>query len=150
MSTTAKVSLGEGMATKVRIRDFTINVDESIESGGTNTGPEPTELMLAALGSCAAITARLYAQRKGWDLQGVEIDLSTERYKKADYPKYTGDGAFVSEFIQRMHFKGNLTAEQKMRLLEIAAKCPVHRALTDPKFMIEELVEAVIAEETAL
>lgn len=145
---TARVLLHDGLTTTIKIRGFTLFSDESIEAGGANRGPEPTELMLAALGSCAAITAKLYAQRKGWDLQGVSIDLSTERYKKEDYPAYTGDGAFVREFTQRMTFTGTLTDEQKRRLMEIAARCPVHRALTDPKFMIEELVDALIAEET--
>ena len=99
------------------------------------------------MGACAAITARIYAQRKGWPLEGVDIDLSTERYKAADYPAYTGGEAFVHEFRQRIHFRGALTDEQKIRLLEIAGKCPVHRALTEPKVMIEELVDAIIASE---
>ncbi|MDZ4771178.1 MAG: OsmC family protein [Chloroflexota bacterium] len=147
MTTHAKVILGAGLTTTVQMRGFTLTADEPIEDGGTNLGPKPTELLLAALGSCAAITARLYAQRKAWDLQGVEIDLTTERFKKEDYPTYTGDAAFVREFVQRITFTGNLTAEQKQRLTEIAGKCPVHRAFTDPQVMIETWVDQTIAEE---
>lgn len=148
MPSTARVTLTEGLATTIQLGEFTLHSDEPIAEGGTNTGPQATELLLAALGSCAAITLRLYAQRKKWDLQSVEIDLSTERYKKAEYPNYTGDGDFVREFKQRITLTGNLTDEQRFRLLEIASKCPVHRALTDPKVMIEEMVDSVIAEET--
>lgn len=148
MSIKAHVSLHDGLTTHIQIRGFNIIADEPEDDGGANLGPKPTELMLAALGSCAAITAKLYAQRKGWDLTGVEIDLSTERYKKEDYPAYTGDGEFVREFTQRLTFSGNLTDEQKRRLMEIGARCPVHRALTDPKYMIEELVDGIIAEES--
>jgi uncharacterized OsmC-like protein len=147
MTTQAKVTLGPGLTTTIQTRQFTLIADEPIEDGGADLGPKPTELMLAALGGCAAITARLYAQRKGWDLQGVEIDLSTERFKAADYPAYTGDAAFVREFVQRMTFTGALTAEQKDRLVEIATKCPVHRAFTEPQVFIENWVDAAIAEE---
>lgn len=148
MPNTARITMNAGLTTTVNIREFTFVIDEPVEDGGMNMGPTPPEFMLAALGSCAAMTARHYAARKGWDLQSVEIDLSTERYKKDDYPNYTGDSAFVREFKQRIKFIGDLTEEQRFRLLEITAKCPVHRALTDPKVMIEEMVDAVIAEET--
>lgn len=147
MTTHAKVSLGAGLTTTIKIRNFTLIADEPLHDGGADLGPKPTELLLAALGACAAITARLYAQRKEWDLQGVEIDLTTERFKKEDYPAYTGEAPFVREFAQRMTFAGNLTAEQKDRLLEIAVRCPVHRALTEPHVFLETWVDGVIAEE---
>ena len=120
MSTHAKVSLTTGLTAQIHIRQFVLTADEPIADGGLDLGPKPTELMLAALGSCAAITARLYAQRKGWDLRAVEIDLTTERFKKQDYPAYDGDSAFVREFTQR---------------------------ITEPQMFIETWVDAVIAEE---
>ena len=145
--TKATLRLDQGYQATVQVRGFTIISDEPIEDGGTNAGPSPKELLLAALGACAAITAKMYANRKGWALEGVEIDLSTARHKTPDYPAYTGEGDFVHEFRQRIVFKGDLTHEQKLRLLEIAGKCPVHRALTEPSFMIEELVDSIIADE---
>lgn len=135
------------MQAVIQVREFTLVADEPESDGGTNLGMTPKEMMLGALGACAAITARMYAQRKGWNLEGVEIDLNTERYKAPDYPAYTGEGDFVHEFRQRIVFKGDLTHEQRERLLEIAGRCPVHRALTEPNFMIEELVDEIIAEE---
>ena len=143
----ATVRMDDGMKVVIQSRDFTVIADEPESDGGTNLGMTPKELMLGALGACAAITARMYARRKGWALEGVEIDLTTDRHKAPDYPAYTGAGDFVHEFRQRIHFKGDLTHEQKQRLLEIAGKCPVHRALTEPNFMIEELVDEIIAEE---
>ena len=143
----ATVRLGEGMKAVIQAREFTLIADEPEDGGGTNLGMTPKEMLLGALGACVAITVRMYADRKGWNLEGVEIDLSTERFKAPDYPAYTGEGDFVHEFRQQIVFKGDLTQEQRERLLEIAGKCPVHRALTEPNFMIEELVDELIAEE---
>lgn len=145
--TRAHLTLDAGMTTRIEIRGHTVIADEPGSEGGTNLGPTPTELLLASLGACAAITARLYANRKGWPLEGVEIDLDLERFKAPDYPAYTGPADMVNEFRQRMTFKGDLTADQRQRLLEIAGRCPVHRILTQPNIMIEELVDSIIADE---
>jgi len=139
--------LDQGYKSVVQIGDHTIIADEPLVEGGSNAGPTPKELLLAALGSCAAITAKMYANRKGWALEGVEIDVTSARHKTLDFPAYQGEGDFVHEFRQRIVFKGDLTGEQKIRLLEIAGKCPVHRALTEPSFLIEELVDSIIADE---
>ena len=143
----ATVRLGEGMKAVIQAREFTLIADEPEDDGGTNLGMTPKEMLLGALGACVAITVRMYAQRKRWALEGIEIDLSTERFKAPDYPAYTGEGDFVHEFRQQIVFKGDLTHEQRERLLEIAGKCPVHRALTEPNFMVEELVDEILAEE---
>jgi putative redox protein len=137
--THAHLTQTDGMKTTIRIRDHVLTADEPILDGGTDLGASPTELLIAALASCAAITAKMYAQRKGWALESVEIDVTMERFKAADYPSYTGEADRVNEFRQRMTFKGDLTDEQRQRLLEIAGKCPVHKILTQPNFMFEEL-----------
>ena len=132
------------MKTTITARELTAYADEPIAAGGTNMGMAPTELLLGALGACAAITARLYAERKGWALEGVEVDASFEKFAKPDYPDYQGDSDWVNEFRQRITFTGDLTDDQRERLLEIAGKCPVHRILTTPNFMIEELAEMTV------
>ena len=137
---TAKLRLDEGLRATVQLGKHTITVDEPVTDGGTDQGPGATDLVLAALGACAAITAKMYASRKGWPLEGVEIDLKMERLKALDYPAYAGTAEFVNEFVQCITFKGPLTQQQRERLLQIAGKCPVHRMLTAPNFLVEELV----------
>lgn len=139
--TQAKLHLETGLKTVTKVRDHEVVIDEPIEQGGTDEGPTPVEAVLAALGACAAITARLYAQRKGWNLESVEIDLNLDRNVSAkDHPLYKGEAEIINVFRQRMNFVGDLTLEQKERLLEIAGRCNVHRVLTTPNLMIEELV----------
>jgi uncharacterized OsmC-like protein len=82
----------------------------------------------------------LYARRKGWPLEGVEINVDLERFKKEAYPVYTGSSDVVNEIRQCLVFLGPLSDEQKRRLMEIAGKCPVHRVLTQPNFLIEEML----------
>ncbi len=137
----ATVHVGQSMQTTITARHHAWIADEPLSADGTDTGPTPMEMLLGALGACAAITARMYAQRKGWPLQGVDIELEFQRFKKVDYPTYSGESDTVNEFRQRIVFHGPLSDEQKTRLLEIAGKCPVHRILTQPNFLFEELVE---------
>nr|AUN37627.1 hypothetical protein [uncultured bacterium] len=145
--TKAVARLDSGYKTVIHVGKHTLIADEPVSDGGTDQGPTAKEYLLAALGACATITMKMYAARKKWPLEGIEIDLSTERFKTGEYPAYSGEGDFVHEFRQQIVFKGDLTEEQKLRLIEIAGKCPVHRALTEPNFMIEELVDQIIAEE---
>ena len=144
-----KLRQDEGLRTTIQAGNHTIIVDEPAIDGGTDLGPTPMDLVLSALGACAAITAKMYAARKGWPLEGVEIDVSMEKFKGVDYPGYIGSSDFVHEFRQGIVFKGPLTHEQRERLLQIAGKCPVHRLFTTPSFLFEELVlsEDVAGEE---
>ncbi|MFO7323217.1 MAG: OsmC family protein [Chloroflexota bacterium] len=135
-----KVRLDGSYQTTIATRNHVWVADEPVDSGGSDVGPTPMEMLLGALGACAAITARMYAQRKGWPLEGVEIDVTIEKFKKDEYPAYSGESDVVNELRQRMVFHGPLTDEQRERLLEIAGRCPVHRVLTQPNFMIEELL----------
>jgi uncharacterized OsmC-like protein len=142
----ASVQLQDNYKTVIHLRDHTIIADEPASEGGTDAGPTPVELLLASLGACAAITAKLYANRKGWPLEGVTVNLSNERFKAGDYPAYSGEADFVNEFRQHIEFHGPLSHEQRERLLEIAGKCPVHRILTSPNFVIDELVDTDLPE----
>lgn len=103
---------------QVDIGPHRLRGDEPVESGGTDTGPRPHELLLAALGTCTAITLRMYAERKGWPLTGVRVRL-------------TGGRTETHYAIRcEIALAGALDAEQRRRLLEIADRCPVHRTLT--------------------
>lgn len=141
------VRLGrEGYRTDIRVRTHTIYADEPVDSGGTDTAPTPTEMLMGALGSCMAITARLYAERKGWPLEGVEIALDFERFAGKEYAAYSGDAAFVHEIRQQITLLGPLDDDQRERLLEIASRCPVHRIVENPAFFVD--VDDLLIDET--
>jgi putative redox protein len=94
-----------------------LRADEEIEKGGDDSGASPHELLLAALGSCTAMTLKVYAERKGWPLRNVRVKLNGA----------TGESGLA--ITRELTIEGDLTAEQRQRLIEIADKCPVHRSL---------------------
>lgn len=104
--------------------------DEPERLGGTDSGPTPYGWLLGALGSCTAMTLRMYADHKRWPLQDVEVRLRHER----DYQQDCTDCAEGSRRIERIErslvLTGPLTAAQRERLLEIADRCPVHRTIS--------------------
>jgi putative redox protein len=95
--------------------------DEPAELGGGNTGPTPHHLLLSALGACTAITLRMYAARKQWPLDGVEVDLA-----------FNPDGkpAAGSDIRRRITLRGALSDAQRARLLQVANACPIHKVLS--------------------
>jgi putative redox protein len=111
--------------------DKTLITDEPVEVGGEDAGPDPYTLLLAALGSCISMTAKLYATRKGWPLKRVTVRLRQKRIHAADCvtcPKETE--GFVHQIERSVSFEGDLSQEQVARLQEIAHKCPVHKTLS--------------------
>ncbi len=138
----AKVILPkEGLQTTIVSGNHTYYADEPIEDGGTDTGPSPTQMVMGALGSCIAMTMRLYADRKGWSLEGVELDLDFERFRSKDYPAYEGEQRYVHEITKKVTLHGALTPEQKERIIEIGGMCPVHLLIASPSFFVEEILE---------
>lgn len=96
--------------------------DEPVSVGGADAGPAPFDLVMAGLGACTSMTLRMYAERKGLALTHVSVALSHE--------KITVDGVARDRIERTISLAGELTAEQRQRLLDIANKCPVHRALS--------------------
>jgi putative redox protein len=131
------IRLGDSYRTTIQSGNHTYHADEPVSDGGTDTAPTPMQMMLGALGSCMAITARMYALRKGWPLEGVEVALDIERFRGKDYADYEGDAAFVHEVRDQIVFHGPLDDEQRARLHEIAGRCPVHRVVENPAFFVE-------------
>ena len=105
-------------AVTISVSGHTLKCDESIEFGGGNLGPAPYDLLLAALGECTAMTVRWYAKQQNWPLTKVEVKLSHQKIDKVD--------RFEKQVI--VHGEA-LTEEQRKKLVDIAAKCPVQRTL---------------------
>lgn len=115
---------------QVEASGFSFLADEPHELGGDNTGPKPTDYLLAGLGSCKAITVKMYAERKGWDLQDVVVEL--EQITVDRQP----------QIIVKLQFEGDLSSEQLERLIAIADKCPVHKLLASEVMVLTKLVSS--------
>ena len=118
---TAVVATGLGPLQQiVRIGRHTLIADEPVGDGGDDAGPAPHEWILAALGACTSMTVKMYATRKTWPLESVEVSVAGDHV----------DGVFV--LTRHVILRGPLDEEQRARLLDIANRCPVHRSLTGP------------------
>jgi putative redox protein len=109
-------------------------IDEPEESGGANQGPSPTRTLAGTLAACTAITMEMYADRKGWDVGELEVEVEME-YGQSSVPR---------SFVVVLRLPCGLAEEQVERLKVIAGKCPVHRALShEYELSIEDRVELV-------
>ena len=123
---------GTTLRHSVQVRDHQLTVDETLDQGGEDTGPDPQELLAVSLASCTAITIEMYAARKGWDVGHIEVAVEFTPAERGCPTKF--------ELIIRL--PDDLPEEQAERLRVIAAKCPVHRTL-DGEVMFQERVERV-------
>jgi putative redox protein len=128
--TTITVRSITGYQQEVIAGDHVIYVDEPVDIGGHDTGPSPYELLLGALGSCTSITVTMYAQRKGWDLQQVEVELTHTKDHAQDCIDCAEKNVKLDRISLKLNFKGDLDDQQRARLMEIAKRCPVHQTLT--------------------
>ena len=107
--------------------------DEPVAAGGEDAGPDPYTLLLAALGSCMSMTVTLYARKKQWPLEQVTVRLKQNRIHAKDCRECVqSQEGFIHRIEGSVSFAGPLSEEQRVRLGEIARKCPVHRTLTSP------------------
>ena len=122
----------EGLRQEIEAGRHRLVADHPVSGGGADAGPDPYALLLAALGACTSMTLRLYAQRKGWALDGVTVELSHAKVHAADCADCEGaTGLGVIDRIERrIRVRGRLDSTQVARLAEIARKCPVHKTLT--------------------
>jgi uncharacterized OsmC-like protein len=134
----------EGLAHEVIAGKHRLRADEPQDAGGTDTGPGPYELLLGALGSCVAMTLRLYADRKGWPLEGVEVEVSHDRVYAEDCVDCESKDARIDRITERLTIRGPLDEEQRARLMEIAQRCPVRRTLTGHIEFVEELAPPAV------
>jgi putative redox protein len=124
--------IGDRLRQQVQIREHALTADEPKDQGGEDSGPSPQELLAASLASCTAVTMEMYAVRKGWDVGEITVDVNYE-------PAHRGS---PTRFEMTVNLSKELPEEQRERLMQIAAKCPVHRAL-EGEVMFDERVELV-------
>ena len=116
----------------VQVGQHQFIADEPESVGGADAGPAPFDLLMAGLGACTSMTLRMYAERKGLALSKVSVALIHE--------KIDVDGKQRDQINRVITLEGDLTAEQRLRMLEIANKCPVHRALAQPLLINSSLL----------
>ncbi len=127
MDTAPKIHASIGLepyATRISMRGHVITGDETHQNGGKDLGPTPTELVLSGLAACTASTLKMYASRKEWQVERINVEVSLHIEKHPD-------GTQTSHITRGIHFEGELSEEQRHRLLQIADKCPVHKLLTN-------------------
>jgi putative redox protein len=114
---------------QIEIGPHRLRADEPPAAGGTDRGPTPYQLLLAALGSCMSMTVSLYAKRKGWPLTGVEVRLSHDKIHAADCADCETREGRIDSIVKELILEGPHDDEQRARLNDIAGRCPVPRTL---------------------
>ena len=119
-----------GLAQEISVRSHRLRGDEPTASGGTDTGPSPYDLLLAALGTCTSMTVAMYARRKQWPLEWVTVRLRHAKVHATDCAECESKDTMLDLIEREIDLEGALSEEQRARLLAIANRCPVHRTLT--------------------
>jgi putative redox protein len=123
MATTANAYIGrDHYKVTITAGKNVVIADEGVDSGGKDDGFNPYELFIASLGACTCATLRMYADKKEIDLEEVKINLSLERDEEKN----------ITNITREIKFIGNLTDEERAKLLSIADKCPIHKVMSNP------------------
>ena len=126
---TARTGPG-GYLTEILANRHSLLADEPVQAGGTDQGPTPFDLLVAALGACTSMTLRMYADRKGWPLEAATVRLKHEKIHATDCEACETREGMLDRIEREIEIEGTLDEDQKQRLLQIADRCPVHRTLT--------------------
>ncbi len=121
---------GEGLDQELFVGSHRMLADEPEESGGTDRGPDPYDLLLASLGACTSMTLTMYAQREGMPLRGVTTRLRHSSIHAEDCAECQSEDTKIDRIELSIELDGPLSDEQRSQLLEIAERCPVHQSLT--------------------
>jgi len=132
---------GAGFRTEMLANGFPLIADEPVAVGGTNAGPTPYDYLLAGLGACTAMTLRMYADRKGWPLEAVEVRLNHEKIHAKDCQDCEQKTGRIDQIERELVLTGPLDDAQRQRMKEIANRCPVHRTLEGEVKILTELAD---------
>lgn len=120
----------DGFVQSIKVAGHALTADEPVSAGGGDTGPSPYDLLASALGACTSMTISLYARRKNWPLEAVTVKLHHAKVHASDCAECETKEGLIDRIHREIELHGDLSDEQRSRLLEIADKCPVHRTLT--------------------
>ena len=123
------VSIGTDKYKSLVVSDHHELIPDEPKPIGTDLGPNPYQFLLIALGSCVAMTLRMYADRKGWDLQQIDVQLSQTKIHAEDCTDCESTTGYVQVIKKQIQFKGDLDEKQVARLMEISNRCPVQKTL---------------------
>ena len=137
---TASLDQEQIFTTEMKVGDHYLTADEPESYGGNNFGPSPYELVSAGLAACTAMTIQMYARRKKWDVQNVEVHISYDKQHAIDCENCEADTAKIDTFTREIKFTGDLDEKQINRILQIADKCPVHKTLHSETQIITKLI----------
>lgn len=121
----------EDYTVEIQAGNHHLRADEPTSVGGNDFGPDPYGLLLSALGSCTAMTIRMYANRKGWDLDSVSVHLDHSKVYNEDCDGCERSTSKIDKIEKQISITGNLDEKQVNRMLEISEKCPVHKTLNN-------------------
>ena len=136
----ASLDIDDGFTTQMKVGNHYMLADEPTNYGGNDFGPSPYDLVSAGLSSCTAMTIQMYAKRKQWDVQNVEVHTSYSKTHAQDCEDCESPAAKIDTFDREIKLSGNLDEKQTARILQIADKCPVHKTLHSETQVITTLV----------
>ena len=119
-----------GFAQEIGVGSHELYTDEPTSYGGTDTGPSPYDLLLAALGSCTSMTIGFYARKRNWPLEKITVSLRHSKIHAIDCEECETKEGKIDRIELDIQLTGSLTDGQRATLMEIAGKCPVHQTLT--------------------
>jgi len=132
IATAAVTNSGEHYTSTIQIRQHVLCVDEPLDKGGKDAGPAPGDYLCAGLASCKAITLRMYAERKEWEVGEIKVTVNLVPAKEMASGKNT--------FFSQLTFSGNLDDEQQKRLLFVANSCPLHKLLSRESDVVTAII----------
>lgn len=136
----ASLDFEDGFTTNMKVGNHNIIADEPISYGGNDFGPSPYDLISAGLSACTAMTLQMYAKRKNWHIENVEVHTSHSKIHAEDCEDCESSKTKIDTFHRQIKITGNFDTNQLKRLLQIADKCPVHKTLHDEAQIISKLI----------
>lgn len=134
------VTAGTSFRNEIAAGRHRLIADEPVDAGGTDEGPTPYDFLSAGLGACTSMTMRVVALRENIPLEGVTIEVVNDRMYAKDCAECQSSSGYIHRFGVRIKLIGNLTPQQRERLLSVAKRCPVAKTLTSEIKIEESLV----------